>query len=103
MRFIYIISLLLTTITILYAAPQVLTPEQELTIDSLAWLYAQFTLTFDADHLPLDNYYRSPEGQQHFEQFEEVEDFFSIRNLDQYFFKVVEFMSINGLLNSKNK
>ena len=86
MRFTCIISLFAAAITILYAAPT-LTSDQDLVIDNIAWLYAQFTLTFNLDHLPLDNYYRSPDGQQHFEQYEEVEKFFSTKNLDDYFFQ----------------
>lgn len=95
MRFICIISTLVTTITILYAIPTPSTQlttqhaQQDIIIDNIAWLYDQFSLTFNVDYLPLNDYYRSPEGQEHFEKFEEVEDFFADRNVDKYFFKIL--------------
>ena len=88
MRTFIILSLLATTITTLYAAP--FTREQELRLDNIAWLHAQFSLTFDSSHLPLDEFYWTFEGHQHFEQYQEVEDFFDDRALKHHFLGLEE-------------
>lgn len=49
-----------------------LTIEQEESLDNIAWLYAQFTMTFDKDELDVD-------------RFQEVEDFFKDDNLQHHF------------------
>ena len=53
----------------------VLTIEQEESLDNTAWLYAQFTMTFDKDELDVD-------------KFQEVEDFFKDENLQQHFLEL---------------
>jgi hypothetical protein len=57
-----------------------LTPEQSEKIDNLAWLYAQFTMTFDKNELPLIDSFKRNE----FEKFKEVLHFFNDENLQQY-------------------
>lgn len=80
MRLFFILSLLLTTTTI-YTMP--LTSEQEESLDNLAWLYAQFSLTFDGNELPLDDFYRA--NKNYFDLYEDVLDFFNDSNLQRYF------------------
>ena len=80
MRLFFVLSLLLSTTTI-YTIP--LTSEQEESLDNLAWLYAQFSLTFDGNELPLDAFYRA--NKNYFDLYEEVLDFFSDSNLQRYF------------------
>lgn len=56
---------------------------QEESFDNIAWLYAQLSLTFDTQELPLDDYFKN--NKEQFKEFEEVETFFSDSNLKQHF------------------
>jgi hypothetical protein len=56
-------------------------------LENIAWLYAQFSLTFNGNELPLDTYYASmtSESIRHFAIFEEIQDFFSDEQLKVLF------------------
>jgi hypothetical protein len=75
---IFVLVITVTTISSLR-----LTTEQKTSLENIAWLHAQFSLTFDGDELPLNNYFRD-NGEQ-FELFAEVQNFFSDEHLRQYF------------------
>lgn len=80
-----------TTITINYSAP--LTPNQEVQLNNVAWLYAQFSLTFDGEELagdtPLDSYFKTHED--HFRLYENVQKFFSDNYLRENVFPSIDF------------
>lgn len=85
MRVLYTLCLLLTVTTnnILTAPTEepltLLTPELNIRMDNVAWLYAQFSLTFDGSELPLEQHFL--ENKDQFDMYKEVEDFFSTSNL----------------------
>jgi len=83
MRTIFLLFILSTAITAIACVD--LTQEESTTLENVAWLFAQFSLVFDGDELPLNEYFLTPEGENHYKLFEEVEDFFSIKNLQQHF------------------
>jgi hypothetical protein len=60
-----------------------LTSEQTESMDNLAWLYAQFSLTFDKNELPLIDYFKT--NRKDFNNFKEVLDFFNDANLQRHF------------------
>ena len=71
MKFILTLFLLATTITINYSAPLTV---QEVQLNNVAWLYAQFSLTFDGEELPLDSYFKN---SKQLKLYELVQNFFS--------------------------
>jgi hypothetical protein len=76
-----VISLLATGLAIK------LDTNQKNRLENIAWLYAQFSLTFNGNELPLDTYYASmtSESIRHFAIFEEIQDFFSGEQLKVLF------------------
>jgi hypothetical protein len=73
---------------------------QEESLDNIAWLYAQFSLTFDTTELPLDDYFKN--NKEQFDKFKEVEIFFSDTNLKQHF-PEIELDELNLLLDDRIK
>lgn len=81
MRLIYTLSVLLTVTTnIILSAPTdepltLLTPELDIKMDNYAWMYAQFSLTFDGSELPLEQHFLN--NRVEYEKFEDVQNFYS--------------------------
>ena len=60
-----------------------LTPTQKESMDNLAWLHAQFSLTFDKNELPLIEHFKT--NREEFDKFKDVLDFFGDANLQRHF------------------
>ena len=84
MRLLCTLFVLVTTITIIYSAP--LTSNQEVQLNNVAWLHAQFSLTFDGEELPLDSFYK--DGEE-LEDYDRVDNFFSDNHLRENVFRSV--------------
>lgn len=85
MRLLSTLFVLATTITIIYSAP--LTSNQEVQLNNVAWLHAQFSLTFDGEELPLDSYYKNGEELR---SYETVNNFFSDNHLRENVFRGID-------------
>lgn len=92
MRLIYTLSVLLTVTTnIILSAPTdepltLLTPELDIKMDNYAWMYAQFSLTFDGSELPLEQNYLN--NREEYEKFEDVQNFYSDAQMMELFSNV---------------
>lgn len=90
-----------TTTTILSNPPEPLTllsPEQDVRLNNIVWLYSQFSLTFDGNELPLETHFF--EHRIEFEMFKTVEDFFSDSNLKELF-PNVDFVKLINLFEKR--